>query len=40
MNPAYAKKLGLCIKQTDVKAQKIDRSYLETFGIIITRFLL
>ena len=38
MNPAYAKKLGLRIRQTDVEAQKIDRSHLDTFGIVIAGF--
>ena len=35
MTPAYAKKLGLWTQKTDVKAQKIDRSSLDTFGIVI-----
>ena len=32
MNPAYAKKLGILIRKTDVGAQKIDGSYLDTFS--------
>ena len=40
INSAYAKKLGLCIRQTDVGAQKIDGSHLETFGMVIASFLL
>ena len=40
MNPFYTKKLGFHIKQTDVGDQKIDRSQLNTFGIVITCFLL
>ena len=38
MNPAYAKKLGLCIRQTDVGAQKTDRSHLSIFKIVIAGF--
>ena len=38
MNPAYAKKLRLRIGQTDVGAQKIDRSHLNTFGMVIADF--
>ena len=38
MNPAYAKKLGLRIRQTDVGAQKINGSHLNTFGIVIADF--
>ena len=38
MNPAYAKKLGLRIRQTDVGAQKIDGSHLDTFGMVIAGF--
>ena len=40
INPAYAKKLGLCIRQTNVRAQIIDRSHLNTFWIVIAGFLL
>ena len=38
MNPAYAKKLGLRVRQTDVGAQKIDGSHLDTFGMVIAGF--
>ena len=38
MAPAYAKKLGLQVKKTDVGAQKIDGSILETYGMVIARF--
>ena len=38
MNPTYAKKLGLCVRQTDVGAQKINRSHLDTFGIVMAGF--
>ena len=38
MNPAYAKKLGLRVKQTDLGAQKIDGSHLDIFGIVIAGF--
>ena len=35
MTPAYASKLGLRVRQTDVGAQKIDGSTLETFGMVL-----
>ena len=35
MNPAYAEKLGLRIRKTNVGTQKIDGSSLDTFGIVI-----
>ena len=35
MSPAYAKKLGLQIRKTDVGAQKIDGSTLSTFRMVI-----
>ena len=35
MYPVYVTKLGLRIRKIDVGAQKIDRSYLDTFWIII-----
>ena len=38
MNPAFARKLGLHIQKTNVGAQKIDGSILETFGIVIADF--
>ncbi|MCJ1349417.1 hypothetical protein MMC31_007657 [Peltigera leucophlebia] len=38
MAPAYAKKLGLRIRKTDVGAQKIDGSALETYGMVIAGF--
>ena len=38
MNPAYAKKLGLLVRKTDVGAQKIDGSRLETFGMELAGF--
>lgn len=38
MNPAYAKKLGLRIRQTNVGAQKIDGSHLNIFGIVTAGF--
>ena len=40
MNPAYAKKLGLRVRQTNVGAQKIDGSHLKTFEMVIASFLL
>ena len=38
ISPAYAKKLGLQIRKTDVSAQKIDGSTLSTFEIVIVVF--
>ena len=38
MSPAYAKKLGLKTQKTNVKAQKIDGSALEIFGMVIADF--
>ena len=36
--PAYVKKLGLRLRKTDVGAQKIDRSTLETYSMVIAGF--
>ena len=38
MSPAYAKKLGFNTQKTNVRAQKIDGSALETFGLVIANF--
>ena len=38
MSPAYASKLSLKIYHTNVGAQKIDGSTLETFGMILASF--
>ena len=38
MNPNFARKLGLKVWKTNVGAQKIDGSVLETFGIVIADF--
>lgn len=38
MTPAYAKKPGLRIQKTNIGAQKIDRSTLEIYGIVIASF--
>ena len=38
MSPAYAKRLGLKTRKTNVRAQKIDGSALETFGMVIADF--
>ena len=35
MHPAYATKLGLRTRKIDVDAQKIDRSHLDTFEMVI-----
>ena len=38
MSPAYVKRLGLKTWKTNVRAQKIDGSALETFGMVIADF--
>ncbi len=38
MNPAYAAELGLTARKTNVGAQKIDGSPLETYGMASTSF--
>ena len=38
MSPAYVERLGFYIQKTNVGAQKIDRSVLEIFGMVITNF--
>ncbi len=40
MTPAYATKLGLTARKTSVRAQKIDGSPLETYGMVTASFLL
>ena len=39
MHPAYTTKLGLCARKIDVGIQKIDRSHLDIFGIVIANCL-
>ena len=39
MNLAYAKRLGFKTWKTNVRAQRIDSSALETFRMVITNFL-
>ena len=38
MSPAYAERLGLKTRKTNIGAQKIDGSTLETFGMVIADF--
>ena len=38
MSPAYAKRLGLKTRKTNVGAQKIDGSTIKTFGMVIADF--
>ena len=38
MTPAYASKLSLRVRRTDVRAQKIDGSTFKTFGIVLASF--
>ena len=38
ISPAYIKKLGLKTQKTNIRAQKIDCSALDTFGMVIANF--
>ena len=38
MHPSFAKQLGLSIWPTDVRAQKIDGTILDTYGMIVAAF--
>lgn len=38
MTPAYASKLGLQIRRTDLGVHKIDGSTLATFGMVLASF--
>ena len=38
MTLAYAKQLGFQVQKTDIGAQKIDGSLLQTFGMVIAGF--
>ena len=38
MSPTYAKRLDFKTRKTNVRAQKIDGSVLETFGMVIADF--
>ena len=38
MTPAYAAKLGLGVQKTDIGAQKINGSILDTFKMILADF--
>ena len=38
MYPAYSTKLGLRAKKIDIGVQKIDKSYLDIFGIVIADY--
>ena len=40
MTLAYTAKLDLTIWKTSIKAQKIDGSSLETYGMVLARFLI
>ena len=39
IHPTFAKKLGLPIRPTDVRAQKIDGTILGTYGVVIAAVL-
>ena len=38
MTPAYTPKLGLKIRKTDIVAQKIDDSIIDTFRMVLANF--
>ena len=38
MYPAFAKRLGLMVRATNVGAQKIDCTILETYGMVVAAF--
>ena len=38
MKPAYTSKLGLQVRHTNVKAQKIAGSPFQTFGMVLANF--
>ena len=38
MSPAYIERLGLKTRKTNIRAQKMDSSALETFGMVIANF--
>ena len=38
IHPTFAKQLGLPIKPTDVGAQKIDGTMLDTYGMVVAAF--
>lgn len=40
MQPSFARKFGVRIRKTDISAQKVDGSRLQTFGIVIASFLM
>ena len=39
IHPTFARELGLSIRTTDVRAQKIDNTMLDTFGSVVAAFL-
>ena len=38
IHPALARKLGLAVRPTDIRAQKIDGTMLDTFEMVVTAF--
>ena len=38
IHPTLVRKLGLPVRPTDVRAQKIDGTMLDTFGMVVTAF--
>ena len=39
VHPAFAKELGFSIRLIDMRAQKIDGTILETYGMVVAAFL-
>ena len=39
MHPAFAERLGLVVQTTNIGAQKIDGTTLETYGMVVAAFL-
>ena len=39
MHPAFGERLGLMVQTTNVGAQKIDSTTLETYGMVVAAFL-
>lgn len=40
IHPTFAQKLRLAIRPTDVGAEKIDGSMLDTYGMVVSAFLI
>lgn len=38
INCVYAVKLGFCVRKADISTRKIDKLFLETYGMVIAIF--